>query len=77
MHIIHQLFVSIVIVYKNKMKKYQLFLAFSLIAVACNKINNMGENGRVLTTESNEGTIKTYILNRSIAFDTLSYSNVI
>ena len=59
------------------MKKYQLFLAFSLIAVACNKINNMGENGRVLTTESNEGTIKTYILNRSIAFDTLSYSNVI
>lgn len=59
------------------MKKYQLFLAFSLIVVACNKINNMGENGRVLTTESSEDTIKTYVLNNSIAFDTLSYSNVI
>ena len=59
------------------MKKYQLFLAISFIAVACNKANNMGENGRVFTTESDGDTVKTYILNRSIAFDTLSYSNVI
>ncbi len=60
-----------------KTNKYQLFLAISVIAVACNKANNMGENGKVLTTESNEDTLKTYVLNNSIAFDTLSYSNVI
>ena len=59
------------------MKKYQLFLAISFIAVACNKANNMGENGSAPATESDEDTIKTYVLNRSIAFDTLSYSNVI
>ena len=60
-----------------KTNKYQLFLAISVIAVACNKVNNMGENGRVLTTESSDDTLKTYVLNNSIAFDTLSYSNVI
>ena len=59
------------------MNKYQLFLAISFIAVACNNVNNMGENGIVLTTESSEDTLKTYVLNNSIAFDTLSYSNVI
>ena len=59
------------------MKKHQLFLAISVIAVACNKANNMGENGRVLTTESDDDTVKTYMLNNSIVFDTLSYSNVI
>ncbi len=60
-----------------KMNKYQLFLAFLLIAVACNKVNNMGENGRELTTEASEDSIKNYVFNKSIAFDTLSYSNVI
>lgn len=62
---------------KIKMKKYQLFLAISLVAVACNKANNVGENISAPATESGEDTIKTYVLNRSIAFDTLSYSNVI
>ena len=59
------------------MKKYQLFLAISLVAVACNKANNVGENSSALATESGGDTIKTYVLNRSIVFDTLSYSNVI
>lgn len=59
------------------MKKYQLFLVISFIAVACNKANNTSENGGALATEPGEDTIKTYVLNNSIAFDTLSYSNVI
>ena len=59
------------------MKKYQLFLAITFIAVACNNANNMGEIGKELTAESSEDTLKTYVLNNSIAFDTLSYSNVI
>ena len=59
------------------MNKYQLFLAISFIAIACNKANNMGEKGRELTTEASEDSIKNYVFNKSIAFDTLSYSNVI
>lgn len=59
------------------MKKYQLFLVISFIAVACNKASNTSENGGALAAEPGEDTIKTYVLNRSIAFDTLSYSNVI
>ncbi len=60
-----------------KTNKYQLFLAISFIAVACNKASNTSENGGALATEPGEDTIKTYVLNKSIAFDTLSYSNVI